>query len=124
MLDSPFDNRPLRTTPTGIMRFAASIITAMALTASVVGTAAAQSRPDTTRLSCAAARALVTRQGAIVLGTGHSLYDSNAPPLFNRYVNSQAYCSSTQVTEPAFVPTADNGQCFIGYTCRRRPDPR
>ena len=108
----------MRITRTGVIRFAASFITALALNAGVAEIAAAQSRPDTTRMSCAAARALVTRQGAIVLGTGHSLYDHNAPSLFDRYVVSRAYCMSTQVTEPAFVPTADNRQCFIGYTCR------
>jgi hypothetical protein len=74
-------------------------------------------------MSCAAARALVTARGAIVLGTGSSLYDRNAPPLYDRYVVSRAYCSSTQVVEPAFVPTTDNRQCFIGYTCRERPVP-
>jgi hypothetical protein len=107
----------------GIIRFAASFITALALNASVAQTAAAQARPDTTRMSCAAARALVMRHGAIVLGTGSSLYDRNAPPLYDRYVVSRAHCSSTQVLEPAFVPTADNRQCFIGYTCRQRRDP-
>ena len=107
----------------GSTRFAASVIAALSLHASAADTAAAQSRPDTTRMSCAAARALVTARGAIVLGTGSSLYDRNAPALYDRYVVSRAYCSSTQVIEPAFVPTADNRQCFIGYTCRQRPDP-
>jgi hypothetical protein len=116
------DNR-LQIARLGIVRFAASFVTALALNASVADTAAAQSRPDTTRMSCAAARALVTARGAIVLGTGSSLYDRNAPPLYDRFVVSLAYCSSTQVLEPAFVPATDNRQCFIGYTCRRRPDP-
>jgi hypothetical protein len=71
---------------------------------------AALSRPDTTRMTCAAARALVMRHGGIVLGTG--------PSLFDRFVSSRAYCMSTEVTEPAFVPTADDRECFIGYTCR------
>lgn len=70
----------------------------------------AQSRPDTTRMACAAARALVAKQGGVVLGTGPSLYD--------RYVNSRAHCLSGQIMEPAFVPTADDRQCSIGYTCR------
>jgi hypothetical protein len=101
------------------IRFAASFITVLAMNVSIVETAAAQSRPDTTRMSCAAARALVMRQGAIVLGTGRSRFDSNAPPLFDRYVNSQVYCMRDEVTEPAFVPTADNLRCFIGYICRQ-----
>jgi hypothetical protein len=102
-----------------MIRFAASFIIGLVLNANVAQITAAQSRPDTTRMSCAAARALVMRQGAIVLGTGRSLYDRNAPPLFDRYVNSQAYCKRDEVTEPAFVPTADNPQCFLGYTCRQ-----
>ena len=112
------DVRPFQIPRTGIIQFTASFIIALALNASLAQTAAAQSRPDTTRMNCPAARALVMRQGAIVLGTGHSLYDRNAPSLFDRYVVSRAYCMSTQVTEPAFVPTSDNRQCFIGYTCR------
>jgi len=84
-------------------------VAALATIASITDTAAAQSRPDTTRMTCAAARALVMRHGGIVLGTGPSLYD--------RYVSSRAYCATTEITEPAFVPTADNPRCFIGYTC-------
>src|SRR3954471_17079990 len=74
--------------------------------------AAAQARHDTNRGSCAAAQAIVTKAGAIVLGTG--------PSLFDRYVTSRAYCTSGDLTEPAFVPTADNHQCWVGYTCRQR----
>jgi hypothetical protein len=85
----------------------------IATSVAIVGiaeTQPAQSRPDTTRMNCAAARALVTKQGGIVLGTG--------PSLFDRYVSSRAHCLSGQMTEPAFVPTADDRQCFLGYTCR------
>ena len=88
----------------------AVFITALVSVASVVATQPAQSRPDTTRMSCAAARALVTQQGGIVLGAG--------PSIFDRYVSSRAHCLSTQLTEPAFVATADDRQCFVGYTCR------
>jgi hypothetical protein len=78
--------------------------------------AAAEARPDTNRLTCAAAQALVQKHGAIVLGTG--------PALFDRYVSSAAPCTSGDVTEPAFVPTADNRQCWVGYTCRQRDGDR
>ena len=73
---------------------------------------AAEARPDTNRMTCAAANALVMKQGAIVLGTG--------PSVFDRYVSSRAYCTSGDWTEPAFVPTVDNGQCWVGHTCRQR----
>lgn len=73
----------------------------------------AQTRPVTLGMSCARANALVTRQGAIVLGTGPYTYD--------RYVSSQAFCLSTEFARPAWVPTADTPQCFIGYTCVSAP---
>src|SRR5262245_37481299 len=72
--------------------------------------AQAQAQANSTRMSCAAARQLVTRQGAIVLRTSATTY--------NRYVSSRAPCMMTEITEPAFVPTADDRQCFVGYTCR------
>jgi len=106
----------LRTACSGVLGAVATVI----LSASLAEFAAAQSRAETTRMTCDAARALVTRNGAVVLGTGSSRYDPNAPALFGRYVVSQAYCYSTQTTEPAFVPTTDNRQCFVGYTCRER----
>src|SRR3954465_6787364 len=74
--------------------------------------AAADVRAETGRMTCAAAQAIVTKHGSIVLGTG--------PSLFDRYVSSRAYCTSGDWTEPAFVPTVDNGQCWVGHTCRQR----
>jgi hypothetical protein len=87
-------------------------IVLIAFAMSIAERAVAQSRPDTNRMTCAAAQALVMKHGGIVLGTG--------PSLFDRYVSSRAYCTSTELTEPAFVPTADKRQCFVGYTCRER----
>jgi hypothetical protein len=74
--------------------------------------ALAQGRPDTTRLACAAAQRLVKQSGAIVLTTGRDLYD--------RFVDSEAFCNFDQVAKPAFVRSADKAQCFVGYTCERR----
>jgi hypothetical protein len=88
-------------------------ILSIAMVASVMSmaeTAAAQSRSDTNRMVCAAARTLVAQQGGVVLATG--------PSLFDRYVSSRAACLSTQIIEPAYVPTADNQQCFVGYNCK------
>ena len=88
-------------------------VLSIAVIASVMAEhAAAEARPDTSRMTCAAAQALVMKQGAIVLGTG--------PAIFDRYVSSSAHCTSGDLTEPAFVPTADNRQCWVGYTCRQR----
>jgi hypothetical protein len=88
----------------------ATFITAIVAIASIAESTAAQARPNTSRMTCAAARSLVTQQGAIVLDTSSSRFD--------RYVSSHAYCHSDQITEPAFVPTADDRQCFVGHTCR------
>lgn len=84
---------------------------AMALvsTASMAGTALAQVRAQTQQLSCQAASGLVTASGAAVLGTGTYTYD--------RYVRDQSACAVGQTTRPAWVPAADQAQCFIGYTC-------
>lgn len=70
----------------------------------------AQRRPDTSAMSCGAARALVQRAGAIVMGSGPNLYD--------RYVNHRGYCTPSEDIDPAFVRSRDSGGCFIGYTCR------
>jgi hypothetical protein len=88
-------------------------LTAAALAAAmlvVIVEAAQAQQANTTRMSCAAARQLVTRQGAIVLRTSATTYD--------RYVVSRAYCMNTEITEAAFVPTADERRCFVGYRCR------
>ena len=76
--------------------------------------AQAQSRPLSTRMSCAAAARLVATRGALVLGTGPDLYD--------RYVASQRFCLPDEITKPAWVPSADTRQCFVGYTCERVDD--
>ncbi|WP_029350606.1 hypothetical protein [Bosea sp. 117] len=74
--------------------------------------ASAQPMPNSLSMSCAGARDLVSRSGAIVIGTG--------PHLFDRYVTNTSYCSITQVTEPAWVATADDPQCLIGKLCKDR----
>ena len=75
----------------------------------------AQSRPLTTRMSCAQAKGLVASQGAVVLNTGPLTYD--------RYVGSSSACALGEVMEPAWVPTADSAQCPIGYRCASRNFP-
>jgi hypothetical protein len=88
-----------------------TMATALASTILLVIVDAAQAQQaNTTRMKCAAALQLVTRHGAIVLRTSATTY--------NRYVSSRAYCMRTEITEPAFVPAADERFCFVGYTCR------
>jgi len=76
------------------------------------GTAAlAQSAGTTLAMTCQQAAGIVRAQGAVVLRTSPTTYD--------RYVNGPGFCTRDQVTEPAWVGTADAAQCFIGYRCRQ-----
>jgi hypothetical protein len=74
--------------------------------------ARAQGRPVSTTLTCSRAAGLVASQGAVVLGTGVYTYD--------RYVSSSSSCVLGETIEPAWVPTVDNSQCFVGYQYRQR----
>ena len=89
------------------------LLSSLALT--VVATAAtAQVGPPTSQRPCAANRALVVKEGAVVLDTGPSTYA--------RFVNSAAKCLVDQFPAPAWVPSSNNPQCFIGYRCRDSSD--
>jgi hypothetical protein len=82
-----------------------AIITLLSATA---GPALAQ-RVSTPSLSCRSASSMVTRLGAVVLGTGPDIYD--------RYVVNESFCPTGFYARPAFLPTRDNPQCFVGYYC-------
>ncbi|KAB0265686.1 hypothetical protein, partial [Microvirga brassicacearum] len=62
--------------------------------------ATAQIGPPTSQRPCAANRALVVKDGAVVLDTGPSTYA--------RFVNSAAKCLVDQFPEPAWVPSSNN----------------
>jgi len=91
--------------PNRVPQLAATLLIATLAT----GPVEAQARPDTLALSCQEAAALVTRSGAIVLGTGPNIYD--------RYVSQIRYCSGAEQLKAEWVKTRDNPQCFVGYTC-------
>lgn len=74
----------------------------------------AQSRPMTQSMTCGQARQLVNANGAFVLGTGQYTYD--------RYVRDLNFCEVAEYLGPAFVPTRDNPQCFVGYRCLSGPN--
>jgi hypothetical protein len=76
--------------------------------------AAAQVGPPTSQRTCGANRQLVVREGAVVLDTGPSTYA--------RFVRNGSECLVDQFPEPAWVPSSNNPQCFIGYRCRDGPD--
>lgn len=75
--------------------------------------ASAQSRPSTVNRPCAASQQLVLSRGAIVLGTGGHTYD--------RFVRDAGFCEFNEYTSPAYVPSADTPQCFVGYRCKAGP---
>jgi hypothetical protein len=89
----------------------------IALTAAALlltGTAAgAQGRPDSLRMSCAQARAIVAQQGGVVIGSGPNIYD--------RFVHDARFCYPTQYLKPAWIRSADTPQCPIGYRCVEDP---
>jgi hypothetical protein len=74
----------------------------------------AQTRPSTPNLPCHRSRELVAAYGAIVLGTGGYTYD--------RFVRDRSFCEFNEFVRPAFVPSLDTPQCFVGYRCI--PGPR
>ena len=65
---------------------------------------------DSRNMTCAETRQFVSNHGAVILHYGDGLYD--------RYVSSGQYCERDQVTEPAWLPTSNSSECFVGYTCR------
>ena len=78
----------------------------------IIGTLTVQARPATSDLTCAAATALVNREGGFVLTTGAGTYD--------RYVSDRKFCLANEYTRLSWVKTRNNGQCAIGYTCGSR----
>src|SRR4051812_5690859 len=82
--------------------------------ACIATAAAAQVGPPTSQRPCGANRQLVLKDGAVVLDTGPSTYA--------RFVKSGAECLVGQFPEPAWVPSSNNPQCFIGYRCKDSSD--
>ncbi|MHB2166320.1 hypothetical protein [Alsobacter sp. R-9] len=73
------------------------------------GTALAQARPDSLRMTCAQARSIVATRGAVVIGTGPYIYD--------RFVADRRFCSLNEFARPAFIRSRDTPQCMVGYKC-------
>ena len=45
------------------------------------------------------------------------------PNTYARFVNRRAnYCLVDQFPQPAWVPSSNNPQCFIGYRCTSSPN--
>lgn len=71
---------------------------------------AAMALPVTTQMTCSQAATLVRTAGAVVLST-------RSPNIYDRYVISRQFCPADQALDPAWVPTRNSPQCFVGYTC-------
>jgi hypothetical protein len=88
---------------------------ALALIAVLIPVASeAQNRPSTVNRPCVASQQLVAARGAVVLGTGGYTYD--------RFVRDRRFCEFNQYLEPAYAPSLDIAQCFVGYRCKDGPN--
>ncbi len=96
----------------GVVRMSGRVLKAAALAMVLLlplASTGAQARPNTRAMTCDQAARLVARAGGIVLDTSSTTFD--------RYVSDLRFCMPQQALRPAFEPTRDNPQCFIGYTC-------
>ncbi|WP_332118116.1 hypothetical protein [Azorhizobium caulinodans] len=96
----------------GVVRMSGRVLKAAALALVLLlplASTGAQARPNTRAMTCDQAARLVARAGGIVLDTSSTTFD--------RYVSDLRFCMPQQALRPAFEPTRDNPQCFIGYTC-------
>lgn len=84
-------------------------IIASLLLLTTVGPVFAQGQVNPAGMSCAEATALLKERGAVVFDTG--------PGEFSRFVLDQGSCEPNQVTEPAWLRTADQPQCLVGQRC-------
>lgn len=87
----------------------------------VAAQAQAISRYDPTRMSCGKVQGTIAWQGAVILR-----YQSKRVPglpLYDRYVQSQRFCSMGEVRTRAYVPSADTKSCPV-YNCKRPDNDR
>ena len=84
----------------------------------VAAEAQAISRYDPTRMSCGRVQSTIARQAAVIL----RYQSTRVPglPLYDRYVQSEQFCTMGDVRARAYVPSADTRSCPV-YTCKR-PD--
>jgi hypothetical protein len=76
--------------------------------------AVAQSRPNTTALTCAEVKTFVAGRTSVLMNTGLSTYDV--------FVSGNLGCSYGTFPEPAWVRTRDNPECALNV-CRGRSRP-
>ncbi len=81
----------------------------------VAAEAQAVSRYDPTRMSCGRVQSTIAREGAVIL----RYRSARTPglPLFDRYVDSDRFCTRGEVAFPATVPAADTRACPV-HRCK------
>lgn len=80
----------------------------------VASNAFAATRYDITNMACPSVQALIEREGTVILS-----YRSSSIlglPIYDRFVKSRDYCSSSEVTRRTGVPTTDKKYCPV-YKC-------
>jgi len=97
-----------------------TIVLAACLTL-VAAEAQAISRYDPTHMSCGKVQSTIARQGAVIL----RYQSTRVPglPLYDRYVQSQQFCTMGEVRTRAYVPSADTSSCPV-YNCKRPDNDR
>jgi len=87
----------------------------------VAAEAQAISRYDPTHMSCGKVQSTIARQGAVIL----RYKSTRVPglPLYDRYVQSQQFCTMGEVRTRAYVPSADTKSCPV-YNCKRPDNER
>ncbi|MEN3930239.1 hypothetical protein WJT86_04080 [Microvirga sp. W0021] len=73
---------------------------------------AAQAQQVTSQnIPCSQLQTMVRTEGAVTIYYGSHLYD--------RYVDHAGFCATMERTKAAWIPSKDNPQCFVGYTCEQ-----
>ena len=89
-----------------------SLLLSLPLIIGAATTVPAQDMPNSLTMSCAATSALVREKGQVVIASG--------PNVFQQVVSESGACFADHVAVPAWMPTADQSQCLVGYHCQER----
>lgn len=88
------------------MRYLIAILATLA----AIAPAGAISRYNVAKMSCADARALVLAEGAVILRFKPRFAQV---PRYGRFVASGYFCSSGEIAETSYIPTADTNSCPV-----------
>ena len=84
------------------------------IAAGIAGSAFAQARPDTRKMTCGEVQALIDRAGRVVITTG--------PRTYKMFVSDVGYCTlNDQIVRPYRVQTRDAARCTVVGTCEADP---